>query len=359
VKYDNIATDCTDLRYKTNANLYDLEYFQLCREAITDDGLVVVWMPLGGLSTRGFRSALRTFQEVFPEMSVWYFTNQPTHYCLLIATKGPLKIDWDKVSTATAMPEIETDLKEIDLRDPAKLVSSFVADERTLEEHLKGFPLNTEDFPIIEFESPRFGYDSRPLRDNQMDLYNVQVPVSDLVTGEPDDVAERLWRLQQANFVVFKGHSAYRLYDYKEAALRYMEALKIAPDDESIKDLLDFPELVNHYENTKRFPTMNTLVTGLGLAEVFFVQGRYPLAVTYANETAKMLPREVAGEPLPDDVRAVAFGLYTVLARSYANTGVREKAEEFVAAAEKYAANDEQMTLLREHVSADLERPAS
>ncbi|MCC7392831.1 fused MFS/spermidine synthase, partial [Candidatus Sumerlaeota bacterium] len=84
MQYDVIATDCTDLRYKSNANLYDHEYFTLCRRAISDRGLVVVWMPLGGLSDRAFRVALRTFQDVFPNMSVWYFTNQPTHYCLLI-----------------------------------------------------------------------------------------------------------------------------------------------------------------------------------------------------------------------------------------------------------------------------------
>jgi len=44
-RYDSIAVDCTDLRYKSNANLYDLEFFRLCRERLTDDGMVVVWMP--------------------------------------------------------------------------------------------------------------------------------------------------------------------------------------------------------------------------------------------------------------------------------------------------------------------------
>ena len=29
--YDIITTDCTDLKYKSNAALYDFEYFQFCR----------------------------------------------------------------------------------------------------------------------------------------------------------------------------------------------------------------------------------------------------------------------------------------------------------------------------------------
>ncbi len=126
VQYDVIATDCTDLRYKSNANLYDLEYFTLCRKAVSDRGLVVVWMPLAGLSDKAFRVALRTFQTVFPNMGVWYFTNQPTHYCLLIGSKGKMEIDYPGVVKAVAMPGISRDLEEIGLREPDKLVSSFV-----------------------------------------------------------------------------------------------------------------------------------------------------------------------------------------------------------------------------------------
>ena len=51
-RYDVISTDCTDLRYKSNANLYTVDYFTLARERLQPGGVVTVWMPLGGL---GFR----------------------------------------------------------------------------------------------------------------------------------------------------------------------------------------------------------------------------------------------------------------------------------------------------------------
>lgn len=351
-KYDVIATDCTDLRYKSNANLYDLQYFELCRESISDRGLVVVWMPLAGLSDRAFRVALRTFQQVFPTMSVWYFTNQPTHYCLLIGARDRMNIDYADVVKATAMPGVAEDLEEIGLRDPDKLISSFVCDERTLTQHLAGFPLNTEDWPIIEFESPRFGYDSRPLRDNQEALFRIQTPATPLLTNLPadGDPSDRIWLLQQANYVVFKGHSEYRLYNNKDACRHYMEALAMVPFDESIRRLLDFEELRRHYETSKARPTANTIVTAQGLAEVYLMQGRYRDSVTIAEEmvgAAEGLSKMTGGD---GNIRSMTFGLLAVLAESYARSKVPRKAEEYLERARGYAKDESEFDTLRRTV---------
>lgn len=333
VKYDVIATDCTDLRYKTNANLYDLEYFTLCREALTDRGLVVVWMPLAGLSDRAFRSALRTFQVVFPEMSVWYFTNQPTHYCLLIGGRGPVKIDYQAVVKAAALPGIAEDLEEIGLRDPDKLLSSFVCDERTLTELLKPYPLNTEDHPIIEFESPRFGYDSRPVRDNQWRLYDVQTPLTPLLENLPADkpgVADHIWKLQQANFVVFKGHSAYRLYEFQEACKFYQEALAMVPDDESIRKLLEFEEMRRHFETTRGTGSLNKFMIGEGLARAYLMQGRYADAVTVANVVEReMPPVDYLKAPGNEKYRRVSGLILRALQEAYEKSGQPSRAATF------------------------------
>ncbi len=354
LKYDVIATDCTDLRYKTNANLYDLEYFTLCRDAITDRGLVVVWMPLAGLSDRAFRVALRTFQEVFPEMGVWYFTNQPTHYCLLIGGKGPVRISYDDVREATSLPRIADDLDEIGLRDPDKLISSFVCDERTLTKHLAGFPLNTENNPIIEFESPRFGYDSRPLRDNQKALFEIQVPAEPLLVNLPMGTADRIWKLQQANYVVFEGHCAYREYDYARAAGLYEQALAMVPWDTSIKRLLDFEELKRHFDTTIVALTdqnfSNVLATGGSLGQVFYRQKRYSEAVTVASQTLAIMAPYDSANPPDAAIKRLVFGLHWVLAQSYAASGQKARAEEYAKQAQPWAATAEQWTELNESI---------
>lgn len=339
LKFDVIATDCTDLRYKSNANLYDLEYFQLCRDRITDDGLVVVWMPLAGLSDRAFRTALNTFQEVFPEMTTWYFTNQPTHYCLLIGGKGPLRIDYEAVVRAAQLPGIDMDLEEIGLRNPEKLLSSFVNDERTLVEFLDGFPLNTENWPIIEFESPRYGYDARPLRENMERLYQRQVPVADIVYNLPDDpgILDRLWLLQQANEVVFQGHSEYREFRFTEACRLYMEAKAMVPFDDSIDSLLDFGELRRHLETSLPNPNMNTFWIGHSLGSVFLMQERFSEAVTILEPLARMVENLNLNDPVMGlEFRRLGRTLNTTLADVYRRAGRESRAEEALRRAERF-----------------------
>src|SRR5262249_13674814 len=101
-QYDVISTDCTDLRYKSNANLYTTDYFSYCRRRIRPGGIVTVWMPLGGLGGDTFRMALRTFRDVFPHTAVWYMTNQPTHYLLLVGSDRTIDVDVNRIASVMA-----------------------------------------------------------------------------------------------------------------------------------------------------------------------------------------------------------------------------------------------------------------
>lgn len=348
--YDVIATDCTDLRYKSNANLYDLEYFRLCRERITDDGLVVVWMPLAGLSDEAFRIVVRTFREVFPDMTVWYFTNEPTHYCLFIGQKGGVRINYENVVRALEeLPSIQADMDEIGLNDPAKLVASFVTDQRGIDQYVGEGPLNTEDFPIIEFLSPRHGYDSRPLAQNMARLYDVQVPVWDLIVDQqnPRALADRelLGLYQQANDVLFEGHSQYRLFNFRAAAEHYMRARDIAPLDESIDRLLDFNELrlllegeLARESRVIDYQWVNAQWIAVRLGEVYLLQERYRDAV---NAVAPFMRRHPPPSPeLNEELRGIGRALSIVMADSYAMAGNASRAQEYRRTADNYLPPD-------------------
>lgn len=243
-RYDVIATDCTDLRYKTNANLYDLEYFEICRDHITGDGMVVVWMPLGGLSDELFRCALRTFVEVFPHTSVWFMNNAPTHYVLFIGTHGEQSYAWNRIVEGLANDAVRADLAEISLDDPFKILSCFVTDERTLAAWLGEGPLNTEDFPIIEFEAPREGYGQRAMIDNTDRLLAQRVSVAPRVRGLSPSEEETLARHERAVEPIVRGLNLYRSgRDYALAAQAWREALAVNPGDRAVERLLEFEQL--------------------------------------------------------------------------------------------------------------------
>jgi spermidine synthase len=348
-QYDVIATDCTDLRYKSNANLYDLEYFELCRERISDRGLVVVWVPLGGLSDEAFRIMTRTFHQVFPKMAVWYFTNQPTHYCLFIAGRDEVRIDLDAVVRATGIPGIREDMIDIGLSDPAKIVSSFVTDHRSLDTYLGRGPLNTEDFPILEFLAPRHGYDARPIAVNMGRLFDNQVPVLPLVDMNAElaaDYSDRIERFQRANPILFEGHVEYREHNIVGATERYLQALEISGEDPSIRLLLDFEEVRRVLDqeierNVERIGSMwwRSHWLAFQLGRSLHMQGRHADAVSTVMPYLRRVPepRQVTR----DDDRYLGHALSLLVARCYLATGNRPRALEFLEKSRAYSPDRE------------------
>jgi spermidine synthase len=243
--YDVIATDCTDLRYKSNANLYDVEYFRFSRERLRPGGAVVVWMPLGGLSLDMFKLALRTFQAVFPQMAVFYMDNQPTHYVLLVGWRDKMEIDFRRMRERLSEPDVKADLAELSLDDPVKILSTWITGGEALRPYLAGGALNTENFPYLEFGSPKYGYADRPILDNLASLLAIRnSPRRFLAPGTitPGELAA-LDRYERALPNIIAGHAHYRSLEIEEAARSYLEALAITPEDRSLTRLLSFPEL--------------------------------------------------------------------------------------------------------------------
>lgn len=240
-RYDSIATDCTDLRYKSNANLYDLEYFQFCRERITDDGMVVVWMPLGSISEDVFLIALNTFAQVFGEQThVWYHNNDMIHYILLVGTKRAMQIDYRLAAQRLSRPEIHADLAEVGLADIDKMLAGYVTGGKPLLRTLAGRRLNTEDHPIIEFEAARAIAPPRQLWANLHALYKDRQSVLSLIdaaTLTPES-RERIDRMERAAPTIARGLELMHVQvDLYAAAKQFADARKIAPDDPSLDSL--------------------------------------------------------------------------------------------------------------------------
>lgn len=276
-RYDVIATDCTDLRYKSNANLYDLEYFQLCHDRITDDGMVVVWMPMGGLSPDAFACALATFQKVFPHMDVFFMNNQPTHYVLLLGKKKPITVDIDMLKERIARPGVARDLAEIQLEQPDKLLSCFITGCEAVAPMLAGAQLNTGDNPYLEFESPRYGVADAPVLDNLDTLFrHKESPVR--LVAQPEkhsDFVASLTKYYEAAPHVISAHRAYREMRLEDSCRDYMAARTVTPEDSSLKNLLNYDELARRIKGN---PTDTW--ARIKIAALFAMQNRDGEAVT-------------------------------------------------------------------------------
>lgn len=234
-RYDIIATDCTDLRYRSNANLYDVEYFRFVRSRLERGGVVAVWLPVGGLSRPMFKVALRTFGEVFADFLVFWPNGYPSHYVVLVGFEGRRSLRWERFRTLLASAPVRDDLREVSLEDPVKVLSTLVSDARSLRGALADARLNTEDRPVLEFEAPLNGYSPRATTDNLEFLADHRASPESLLEGALSEAERaRLRRMTAALPAVIAAHGASFAGETLRSMRLYLDALAIAPDDTAV-----------------------------------------------------------------------------------------------------------------------------
>ncbi len=301
-QYDIISTDCTDLRYKSNASLYTAEYFGLARDRLRPNGLVVVWMPLGGLDDGVFKMALRTFRSVFPHATLWYLNNYPTHYALLVGSLGPLRIDVAQMLARMAEPDVRQDLAEIKLDSPAKILTSLLLDEQAYAEFVGDGPINSDRYPYLEFQAPRRAYRFALSRNLEAlaERRSAVEPLLAAAPGTPSELLASVRRAARAAPALLAGHVIYQrgTYEYDAALAEYRRAATADPADASI------PALIASVESTRAMWVReygDRLRTGratveerIVLARLYRESGRIADAIALLREVAGAEPDEAA-----------------------------------------------------------------
>lgn len=272
--YDVIVSDCTDLRYRSSANLYDREYFELCRQASTETGCTLIWMPLGGLSRSAFLMTLRTFASVFPEMHVYYLHNRWTHYVLLAGRRSEWTFPVDRVQQMLAEPDVREDLAAIGFTSPHRIAATLLSTATAMRDLLREGPLNTEETPLLEFLVPRAdtGPDAAQRNLNLLRARSVSI-TSFLPRDLPADEFDRYSRFALAARRILAAQEAERRTDVETATQEYVAARKLTPEDESLQAALDFPQLREAAQNGN--PTASLL-----LARSLQIQERFAEAKT-------------------------------------------------------------------------------
>lgn len=304
--YDVISTDCTDLRYKSSANLYDLEYFQLCRERLRRGGVVTVWMPLGGLSQEMFRLTLRTFHRAFPEMGVFYMHNEWTHYVLLVGWRDSMSIEFRRIWAVAEEPDVRADLAEIGMDDPFKLLATFVTGGSPLRRLLAGDEVNTQDRPVLEFEGPRQARTPDAAPRNLAQLLRYRTSVLPWIVPE-SMTAEQFARFEQYERAVpyiLAGQRYENNYDLEAATRAYLAALELTPEDRHLRDALEFARF-------RPLANQNPTVWAM-LGRSQQIQGNHPRAVEmFDRYFTGYKALATAREERPDDSIAVAIARQT------------------------------------------------
>ena len=166
-----------------------------------------------------FKLALRTFHVVFPEMAVFFMDNEPTHYIFLIGWRDRMAIDFERMRERLQEPDVRADLAELSLDDPIKILSTWITGGEPLRAYLAGKALNTENFPYLEFGSPRYGYADRPILDNLASLMAIHNSPRRFLSpgGAGGNPLAALDRYERALPKIIEGHAHYRNLEIEEA----------------------------------------------------------------------------------------------------------------------------------------------
>jgi spermidine synthase len=153
--YDVIISEPSNPWQTGNSTLFTREHYRLTRARLTPGGIFCQWLPFYRMDETDFKAAIRTFQAVFPEMSVWFSGGD----VLMVGGTSPLVVDLGNFLTRAADPGVARTLREIGIPDGSALLGFHMLDhERTREYAGVGPPFHTDIYPLLEFSAPKTLY---------------------------------------------------------------------------------------------------------------------------------------------------------------------------------------------------------
>jgi len=234
-RYDAIVTDCTNIQYKSNGDLYTVEYFGLMKERLAPRGVAAAWVPADGIDEADLQTLLRSFATVFPHTSIWFMNTLATDFLIVVGTPRELSIDMRSLALRMAPPHIRDDLEAIHLDDPWRLVNTLLISGQDLHSYLGRGPVNTDDRPILSYSTYGAGFRQTVAR-NLTGLLAHRSAVQTYLLDAPD--VEPLLRHYAASNEAILGHIAHHLGDERGALAHYLRGAQLLSTDAAFKELV-------------------------------------------------------------------------------------------------------------------------
>jgi spermidine synthase len=243
-QYDLILSDSIHPTYAGNGTLYSRDYFLLCKNILKPDGYVSFWMPMYLLSTRDYKTIIKTFQSVFPYVTIWYVNNAIEAYSIVIGRNEPIAIDVGQIRRKLADPRLAGDLAQIDVMDEYDILSYFVMGPDKVKQYAVEGDINSDDYPIIELRAPKSMTRRRTWYQNLKELSEMrELPTRFLTNAwnsdeEAKEVSAKIGRVFEAVGLLIQGQLVNIIsYDFDSEYAYYERAAEISPDNRAIKRL--------------------------------------------------------------------------------------------------------------------------
>lgn len=149
-KYDLIISEPSNPWVAGVAGLFTREFFQLAKDHLQDDGILVQWMHLYEISDQLVKLVVRTMRETFPHGSSWLGRLD------LVMVAGPRDISPQpqQITERLAIKPVADDLNRIYAGKTLPFLSLQVHSSDGQREFAGNGPINTEDDNLLEYSAP-------------------------------------------------------------------------------------------------------------------------------------------------------------------------------------------------------------
>ena len=307
--YDVIISQPSNPYMAGVADLFTREYFELGRKHLNDGGIMCTWMQAYKMDLDTFRSIIKTFKSVFPEMSLWRSGKTD---CLLIGTTAPQTMSYELLKQRLASGAIADDLRRIGIHDAPEFLVQLVMGKKGLDTFSAEGILHTDDNALVEFSAPRALTRTlleiplvRAIEDHrEADLDFLRTSGDDpSVTAELAAVKDTARRFIAARGHVFQTHILQDEKRPEEARAQLQQAAALNPGDAMLKAFnADDHGRAVKLARAGRLNQAETLYKAMlrrvpgdekahyNLALVYKLQGRLPDALAHYQQAVRFKP---------------------------------------------------------------------
>lgn len=153
--YDAIITEPSNPWTIGVGSVFSREFYELAASRLKPGGIMTQWFHLYETQDDVVELVLRTFRSVFPFVEVW---DTGTGDIVLLGSLRPWRTGPEVFRQGFAIERVKTDMWMIDIRSPEALMARQLASQRTGFAIAGEGPLQSDLFPILEYEAPRAFY---------------------------------------------------------------------------------------------------------------------------------------------------------------------------------------------------------
>jgi len=159
-RYDLITIEVSSIWMTGEADLYNREFYELCRDHLAAGGVLQQWVQLHHMRRRDLLTIFNTAAQVFPHMAFFVGPVQG----VLLASSSPLAFDFAKAQRLDADPGIGPEEQRLGIPSVASLLGEIMLYGESMQKAISFLPdgggphsryISTDSYPYLEYATPK------------------------------------------------------------------------------------------------------------------------------------------------------------------------------------------------------------